>query len=68
MTEDSIIDLNNVITGHDIVSELTREEMYYYPTKHYCPIDQNSLFKKQCIKGGETKNLTCQLSYIQNKT
>ena len=29
-----------------IVSELTREEKYYYLTKHYCPQDQNSLFKK----------------------
>ena len=43
------------------------EEKYYYLTKHYCPKDQNWLFKKQCIKVGKTKNLTCQLSWIQKK-
>ena len=68
MTEDSLIDLGNVITGHDIVSELTHEEMYYYPTKQYCPIDQNSLFKNNVSKEEKTKNLTCHPSYIQNKT
>ena len=62
-----VFDLPDVITGRKIVSELTREEKYYYLTKHYCPKDQNSLFKKQCIKGGETKNLTYQLLWIQNK-
>ena len=40
-----------------IGSELTREEKYYHLTKHYCSTDQNLLFKKQYIKGGETKNL-----------
>ena len=67
MTKNSVFDLADVITGHKIVSELTREEKYHYLTKHYCPKDQSSLFKNQCIKGGETKNLTHQLSRIQNK-
>ena len=39
-----------------IVSELTREEKYCYLTKHYCLKDQNSLFKKECVKGGEIEN------------
>ena len=55
VTEDSLIDLGNVITGHDIVSELTHEEMYYYPTKQYCPIDQNSLFKNNVSKEEKPK-------------
>ena len=46
---------------------MTREGKYYYFTKHYCHKDQNSLIKKQCIKGGESKNLTYQLSWIKNK-
>ena len=66
-TENSIFNLDDVITGRKIVSELTREEKYYCLTKHYYPKDQNSLFKKQCIKGGETKNSTYQLPWIQNK-
>ena len=49
------------------MNELTREEKYCYLTKHYCPKYQNSLYKKQCIKGGEAKNLTYQISWIQNK-
>ena len=67
MTENSVFDLADVIAGRKIVCELTREENYYHFTKHYYPKDQNSLFKKQCIKRGETKNLTYQLSRIQNK-
>ena len=47
-----------------ITSELTREEKYHNLTKHDCPKDQNSSFKKQCNKGGVTKNLTYQLSWI----
>ena len=47
---------------------MTREEKYYYLIKSYCPKDQNSLLKKQCSKGGETKNLPLQLSWIQNKS
>ena len=66
-TENSVFNLADVITGRKIFSELTREEKYYYLRKHYYPKDQNSLFKKQCIKGGETKNLTYQLPWIQNK-
>ena len=62
-----VFDLPDVITGRKIVSELTCEEKYYYLTKHYCPKDQHSLLKKQSIKGGETKTLTYQLSWIQNK-
>ena len=61
-TENSFFDLADVITGRKIVSELTYEEKYFYLTKHYCPKDQNSLLRKHCIKGGETKNLTYQLS------
>ena len=67
MTENSVFDLADVIAGRKIVCELTREENYYHFTKYYYPKDQNSLFKKQCIKRGETKNLTYQLSRIQNK-
>ena len=51
-----------MITGPKIASELTREEKYYYLAKHYCPQDQDSLFKKQCIKGRVTKTLMYQLS------
>ena len=46
---------------------MTHEGKYYYFTKHYCHEGQNSLIKKQYIKGGESKNLTYQLSWIQNK-
>ena len=46
LTKDSAFDLINMITGPKVVSELTREEKYYYLAKHYCPQDQNSLFKK----------------------
>ena len=67
MIENSIFDLADVITGRKIVDELTCEEKNYYRTKHNCPKDQNSLFKNQCIKGGETKNLMYQYSWIQNK-
>ena len=35
VTENSVFDLTDVITGHKIVRELTREEKYYYLTKHY---------------------------------
>ena len=62
MTKNFVFDLVDVITGRKIISE-----KYYFLTKHYCPKDQNSLFKKQCIKGGETRSLTYQLSWIQNK-
>ena len=62
MTENFVFDLADVITGRKIISELTCEEKYYYLTKHYCRKGKNSLFKKQFIKGGETKNLTYQLS------
>ena len=61
-TESSVFDLADVITGCKLF-----EKKYYYLTKHYCPKDQNSSFKKQCIKGGETKNLTYQILWIQNK-
>ena len=57
VTENSVFDLADVITGRKIVGELNREEKYYYLTKHYCPKDGNSLFKKQCIKEGEAKNV-----------
>ena len=67
VTENSVFDLADVITGRKIVSELAREKKCYCLIKHYYPKVQNSLFKKQCIKGGETKNLTYQLSWIQNK-
>ena len=62
MTKNFVFDLVDVITGRKIISE-----KYYFLTKHYCPKDQNLLFKKQCIKGGETRSLTYQLSWIQNK-
>ena len=62
MTKNFVFDLVDVITGCKIISE-----KYYFLTKHYCPKDQNSLFKKQCIKGGETRSLTYQLSWIQNR-
>ena len=39
--ENSVFDLADVITRRKIVGELTREEKYYYLTKHYCPKDQN---------------------------
>ena len=52
--ENFLFDLVDVVTGLKIVSELTREEKYYYLTKHYSSKDQDSLFKKQCMKGGET--------------
>ena len=39
--ENSVFDLADVITRLKIVGELTREEKYYYLTKHYCPKDQN---------------------------
>ena len=39
-----------------------------YLTKHHCGKDRNPLFTKQCIKGGETKILTYQLSWFQKKT
>ena len=67
MTDNSLFDLVNTITGSKIAGELTREEKYYYLTKYYFPKDQNSLFKKQYIKGEKTKQLTYQLSWIQNK-
>ena len=57
VTKNSIFDLTDVITCRKIGSELIRDEKYYYLTKHYCSKDQNLLFKKQYIKGGETKNL-----------
>ena len=46
---------------------MTREEKYYCFIKHYCHKDQNLLIKKQSIKGRESRNLTYQLSWIQNK-
>ena len=39
--DNSVFDLADVITRLKIVGELTREEKYYYLTKHYCPKDQN---------------------------
>ena len=67
VAENSVFDLAGVTTGRKIVSELTCEEKYYYLTKHHCPKDQNSLLKKQCIKGGQNKNLPHLLSWIQSK-
>ena len=61
-TENSFFDLADIITGRKIVSELTYEEKYFYLTKPDYPKDQDSLLKKHCIKRGETKNLTYQLS------
>ena len=60
--ENSFFDLADIITGRKIVSELTYEEKYFYLTKPDYPKDQDSLLKKHCIKRGETKNLTYQLS------
>ena len=60
MRESSVTDLLDVTTGQKIVVELTREGKYCYLTKRYCPKGQNSLFRKQRIKRGETKNLAYQ--------
>ena len=60
MRESSVTDLLDVTTGRKIVVELTREGKYYYLTKRYYPKGQNSLFRKQCIKRGETKKLAYQ--------
>ena len=57
VTENFVFDLADAITGRKIFSDLTREEKHYYLPKHYCFKDQNSLLKKQYIKGAETKNL-----------
>ena len=35
--------------------------MYRYLTKHYCPSDEESLFKKKDVKIGETRTLLYQL-------
>ena len=67
LTENSVFDLADATSGLKFVKELTRKEKYCYLTKHYCPKDQNSLFKDQCIQGGEAKNITHQFSWIQNK-
>ena len=55
--DNSVFYLADVITSRKIVSELTREEKYYYLTKHYCLKDQNSLFKKQCINVSKEEKL-----------
>ena len=68
MTENSVFDLADVITGRKIVSEMTHEDKYYYLTRHYYPKDQNSLFKKQCIKGGETKILNVSAFVVSKQT
>ena len=47
------------------MSTLSDVEKYQYLTKHYCPTDKLSLFQKTVQKGGETKTLTYQLSWIQ---
>ena len=68
VAENSVFDLAGVTTGRKIVSELTCEEKYYYLIKYHCPKDRNLLLKKrQCIKGGENKILTHELSWIQSK-
>ena len=66
----TVFDLVDVITGRKIFSELTREKNYYktftlqkiYLIKHFRPKDQSSLFWKNFIKGGKTKNLTWYVS------
>ena len=44
-------------------------EKYHYLAKHYCSTGKSSLFQKRVQKGvqkgGETKTLTYQLSWIQ---
>ena len=47
----------DIITGRRTVSSLSCIEKYGYFTKHYCPLDQESLFKKAVVKSGETKTL-----------
>ena len=47
--------LADIITGRRTVSSLSCIEKYGYLTKHYCPLDQESLFKKKVVKSGETK-------------
>ena len=57
----------DIITGRRTVSSLSCIEKYGYLTKHYCPSDQESLFKKKVFKSGETKTLSYQLSWIKGK-
>ena len=57
----------DIITGRRTVSSLSCIEKYGYLTKHYCPLDQESLFKKKVVKSGETKTLSYQLSWIKSK-
>ena len=59
--------LANIITGRRTVSSLSCIEKYWYLTKHYCPSDQESLFKKKNLKRGETKTLSYQLLWIKSK-
>ena len=59
--------LADIITGRRTVSSLSCIENYGYLTKHYCPSDQESLFKKKVFKSGETKTLSYQLSWIKGK-
>ena len=59
--------LADIITGRRTVSSLSCIEKYWYLTKHYCPSDQESLFKKKNLKRGETKTLSYQLSWIKSK-
>ena len=60
-------DLADIITGRRTVSSLSCIEKYGYLTKHYCPSEQEYLFKKKVVKNGATKTLSYQLSWIKSK-
>ena len=60
-----ICDLADIVTARKVLSTLSDVEKYQYLTKHYSPTDKVSLFQKRVQKGGETKTLTYQLSWIQ---
>ena len=60
-------DLADIITGRRTVSNLSCFQKYGYLTKHYCPPDQEFLFKKKIVKNGEAKALSYQLTRIKSK-
>ena len=62
-----LYDLADIITDRRAVSSISCIEKYGYLTKHYCPLDQESLFKKKVVKNRETKTLSYQLSWIRSK-
>ena len=64
VTASSVFRLVDVVAGLKVVSEWTSEVKYYYLTKVYCPKDQNSLFRKQFIQGGESKDLNHEQKFL----